>query len=50
MKLAVRPIVICALGTIPKKIGKGTVRVQVKMIQITALLISARILRIVLNT
>ena len=48
------PVVIGALGTIPKGLVKGLddlyIRGQVKTVQTTALLRSARILRRVLET
>ena len=53
MKVMVIPIVIGALGTIPKELVKGLddleIRGQVETIQTTALLRSARILRRVLE-
>ena len=52
--MTVIPIIIGALGTIPKELVKGLenfkVRGQVETIQITALLRSARILRRILVT
>ena len=52
--MTVIPIVIGALGTIPKGLVKGLevmeIDVQAKTIQTTALLISTRILRRVLKT
>ena len=54
MKVAVIPIVIGALGTIPKGLVKGLedleLRGQVQTIQTTALLSLTRILRRVLET
>ena len=54
MKVMVIPIVIGALGTIPKRLVKGLEELEIKghveIIQTTALLRSARILRRVLGT
>ena len=54
MKVTVIPIVISALGTIPKRLLKVledlVIRGQIKTIQTTALLRSVRILRRVLET
>ena len=51
MKVTVIPIVIDALGTVTKELVQGLeIRRQVKTIQTTALLRSARILRRVLET
>ena len=54
MKITEIPLVICALGTIPKCLVKGhedvEIRGQVESIQTTALSRSARILRRVLDT
>ena len=50
MKVIVIPIVIGALGTIPKGLEEWEIRGQVEKIQTTALLRSARILRRVLQT
>ena len=54
MKVTIKPIVIGALGTVTEGLLKGLedleVRGQVKTIQTTALLRTARILRRVLET
>ena len=54
MKLTVIPIVISALGTIPKRLVKGLedkeIRGKMETIQITALLRTAKILRRVQET
>ena len=54
MTMIVKPDVIGALGTIPRRLVKGLedlkIRGQVKTIQTTALLRSARIQRKVLET
>ena len=54
MWMTVIPVVIGALGTIPKRLIKGLedseIRRQIEIIQATALLRSARILRRVLTT
>ena len=54
MKVTVMPVVVGALGTIPRGLVKGPedleIRGRVETIQITSLLRSARILRKVLGT
>ena len=54
MKVTIIPIVVSALGTVAKGLVIGLedleIRGQVETIQTTAILISARILRIVLET
>ena len=54
MKVTVIPIVIVALGTVAKGLAQGLedleIKGQVEAIQITALLRSTRILRIVLES
>ena len=54
MKVTIMPIVIGTLSTVPKEVLKGLenleIRGQMETIQTTALLISARILRRVLET
>ena len=54
MKVTVIPVVIWALGTVPKGLVQGLedleIRVRVETIQTTALMLSVRILRRVLET